>query len=79
MRWLDSITDSKDMNMSKLQEIVEDKKSLAAHGVKNSWTDLASEQAGVRHCHTVGCIALMRVTLSIGDHRGGNQGKSEKT
>ena len=41
MRWLDSITDSKDMNMSKLQEIVEDKKSLAAHGVKNSWTQLS--------------------------------------
>ena len=34
-RWLDSITDSVDMNMSKLQEIVEDKGAwcAAAHGV----------------------------------------------
>ena len=27
MRWLDSITDSKDMNMSELQEIVEDEEA----------------------------------------------------
>ena len=29
MRWLDSITDSVDMNLSKLQEIVKVRKSLA--------------------------------------------------
>ena len=44
-------------------------RSLAAHGVKNSWTDSESEQLGVRHCHTTGYIALMRVTLTIGDHQ----------
>ena len=34
IRWLDSITDSVDMNLSKLQEIVEDRGSMATvHGV----------------------------------------------
>ena len=34
MRWLDSITDSRDMNLSKLGEIVEDRGdwSAAVHG-----------------------------------------------
>ena len=34
MRWLDNITDSKDMNLSKLQEITEDRGAwqAAVHG-----------------------------------------------
>ena len=38
MRWLDSNTDSKDMNLSKLQEIVEDRGAwcAAAHEVEKS-------------------------------------------
>ena len=40
MRWLDSITDSVDMNLSKLQEVVEDRRAWHAtvHGVAKSWT-----------------------------------------
>ena len=41
-RWLDSITDSMDMNLSKLQEIVEDREAWRAvvHGIKKSQTRL---------------------------------------
>ena len=40
MRWLDSITDSVDINMNKLQEIVEDRGAWHAivYRVTKSWT-----------------------------------------
>ena len=44
MRWLDNITDSTDMNSSKLQEIVKDWEAwrAALHGVTKSRTQLSN-------------------------------------
>ena len=44
MRWLDSIINSMDMNLSKLQEIVTDMEdwSAAVHGLSKSWTWLSN-------------------------------------
>ena len=53
MRWLDSITDSMDMNSSKFWEIVDRGNWRATvHGVTNSWIQLGNLTT------TKGCISF---------------------
>ena len=63
MRWLDGITNSMDMSLRKLQEIVKDRGawSAAVHGVAKSRHDLVTEQQQQRVLKSYRICSLITV------------------
>ena len=63
MRWLDGITNSVDMSLSKFQEVVKNREAwhAAVHGVAQNRTRLSNEQHVVSYCRVMNDCKMLEL------------------
>ena len=76
MRWLDGITDSMDMSLSKLRKMVKDRESwrAAVHGVTETWLSDTEQQSSLHSFLKIHPLGLGR-HLERAQHASWRQGK----